>query len=166
MDAPNGSDGLVVQSLHPLNAETPLALLGERVTPVPSVFVRCHFEVPRLDPASFRLVVDGEVARPLALGLDELRAGRVVERRVTFECAGNGRSAVRPAPPGIAWDLGAASTVVVATGTPLADICARAGLADGAREIVCTAYCPESHRGASRGCPMVEVEQSTKTRAA
>jgi len=127
--------GLVVLSDCPLNAETPLALLGERVTSLPSVFVRCHFDLPRLDARSYRLAVGGEVSRPLELGLGELQAGRVIERRVTFECAGNGRVSLHPRPPGIPWGYGAASTVVV-TGTPLADVCARAGLAESAREIV------------------------------
>ena len=129
------TSGLVVHSDSPLNSETPLALLGERVTPVPSVFVRCHFKVPHLDLTSFRLVVSGAVARPLELDLGALRAGRVVERRVTLECAGNGRRALASKPPGIPWGYGAASTVVV-TGTPLADVCAHAGLAATACEVV------------------------------
>src|SRR5262245_10003305 len=95
--------GPVVHSQRPLAVETPLAALGLPVTPLESAFVRCHFDIPRIDPAIHRLVVDGAVDRPLALELAELQAGRVIERRITLECAGNGRSGMVPPPPGIPW---------------------------------------------------------------
>ena len=60
--------GLVVHRAHPLNCETSIpALTGGVVMPSAHFYVRNHFQIPTLDPATFRLQVGGVVDRPLSL---------------------------------------------------------------------------------------------------
>jgi hydroxyacylglutathione hydrolase len=103
---------LVVWSEEPLNAETPLNLLGRAaVTPNELFFVRNHGPIPEVDPASYRLTVGGLVAGPLTLSLEDLR--RRFERVTTtaaLSCAGNRRSelaAIAPIPGQAPWGPGA-----------------------------------------------------------
>ena len=74
----------------PFNGGPPVTTLADRyLTPVALLFVRGHGPVPRVDRASFRLRVEGAVARPLALSLDELAAGfERVEVTAALQCAG------------------------------------------------------------------------------
>ncbi len=127
---------LIPVELRPFNAETPLAALAAPLTPAPSFYVRNHFDVPALDSEGFRLRVDGLVRSPLELSLAELRA--LPRRRsvtATLECAGNGRTLMRPAPGGTPWRYGAVGTARF-TGTPLAAVLDRAGLAPGVLELL------------------------------
>src|SRR5207302_3867878 len=85
-----------VVTAAPENSETPLEHVRSWVTPNRLFFVRNHFPVPPLDLVSWRLQVQGCVARPRAWSWDELTA--LPERSVfaTVECAGNGRSFLTP----------------------------------------------------------------------
>lgn len=114
-----------------------LEALRYPVTPVGMHYLLTHFDVPEIDPASFRLEIDGLVEHPLSLGLDDLRARPAVERVVTIECAGNGRATVSPRPRTQPWVLGAVATASW-KGTPLAPILADAGVSPEAVEIVFT----------------------------
>jgi DMSO/TMAO reductase YedYZ molybdopterin-dependent catalytic subunit len=128
---------LVVVTSDPLNAETRLdAQLGV-LTPNPAFYVRDHFAIPRIDPAAWRLTLDGEVARPLALTYDALRALPSRTLLVTLECAGNGRSAMDPPAEGEPFGYGVASTAEW-TGVPLRTVLEAAGLRPSAREILFT----------------------------
>jgi DMSO/TMAO reductase YedYZ molybdopterin-dependent catalytic subunit len=91
----------------PPNAETPLADLGAGTVPNDRFYVRCNFPVPRLDVATWRLEVVGAVELPRSWSMTALRALRRVERTITMECAGNGRTLMTPTPPGTPWGLGA-----------------------------------------------------------
>jgi DMSO/TMAO reductase YedYZ molybdopterin-dependent catalytic subunit len=71
------------------------------------------------------LRVHGLVRSPLTLDLADLREFPRVSRRVTLECAGNGRRLMDPTPGGTAWELGATGTALF-TGTRLRDILSRA----------------------------------------
>src|SRR6266540_3897536 len=52
--------GLVVHRAYPLNCETSIpALIGGVVMPNAHFYVRDHFQIPELDPASWRLEVGG-----------------------------------------------------------------------------------------------------------
>src|SRR6266567_2210654 len=65
--------GLVVHRAHPLNCEASLsALVGGVVMPSAGFYVRNHFQIPKLDPANWRLSVGGLVDRPLSLSLRDL----------------------------------------------------------------------------------------------
>jgi DMSO/TMAO reductase YedYZ molybdopterin-dependent catalytic subunit len=128
--------GLVVHRAHPLNCETSIpALIGGVVMPNAHFYVRNHFQVPRLDPTTWRLNVGGRVERPLSLSLRELRAMPSQTAVVTLECAGNGRSLLQPPVDGERWDVGAVSTAEW-TGVPLAEVLDRAGIAADAREVL------------------------------
>jgi DMSO/TMAO reductase YedYZ molybdopterin-dependent catalytic subunit len=125
-----------VVTAAPENSETPLASVRSWVTPNRLFFVRNHFEVPALDLATWRLRVDGRVARPAEWTWDELAA--LPERTVfaTVECAGNGRSFLHPHVHGVQWGAGAIGHAEW-TGVPLRLVLDRAGVQPGAVEVVC-----------------------------
>src|SRR5262245_41342376 len=54
------------------NSALPLEALAYDVTPLGLHYTLTHYDIPRLDAASFRLAVGGRVARPLALTLEEI----------------------------------------------------------------------------------------------
>ncbi len=129
-------EGLVVHRAHPLNAETSIpALIGGVVMPNAHFYVRNHFQIPLLEPATWRLDVGGLVDRPLNLSLEDLRKLPSHSLAVTLECAGNGRASLDPPVAGEQWQLGAVSTAEW-TGVPLIDVLDRAGLKNAAREVV------------------------------
>jgi DMSO/TMAO reductase YedYZ molybdopterin-dependent catalytic subunit len=135
--------GLVVHRAHPLNCETPLpALTGGVVMPNARFYIRNHFQIPDLDPATWRLQVGGLVEQPLSLSLAQLRALPSQSAAVTLECAGNGRARFEPRVPGEQWGVGAVSTAEW-TGVPLTEVLERAGIQGTARDVV--------FRGADRG---------------
>ncbi len=134
--------GLVGHSAEPLNCETPPPLLGGEVTPTSRFFRRNHFPIPDLDPAAWRLEVNGLVRRPVTLGLDELKSLRSETVTTILECAGNGRTQFSPAAAGERWGLGAVGNAQW-TGVPLADVLDQAGPQAGAREVI--------FRGADKG---------------
>jgi DMSO/TMAO reductase YedYZ molybdopterin-dependent catalytic subunit len=84
-------DDLVVLATQPLVAETRLAEQRGPLTPNPRFFIRDHYNVPRLDPASWRLTIGGTVQNPRTLTLDDLRTLPGRELAATLECAGNAR---------------------------------------------------------------------------
>ncbi len=127
----------------------PLEALRDERTPTGLHYLVIHFDIPAIDPAAWRLRVDGLVARPFELGLDELRRRPSRTLPVTMECAGNGRGLLTPRPLSIPW-LGEAIGTADWTGVPLAPLLDEAGLAGDARELVFT--------GADRGV-QGDVEQ-------
>lgn len=94
----------------PVSAETPLTELLRETTANRSFFVRHHAaEVPRVSRDEFRFALVGE-AGSVAIDLKWLGRLPRIEAAVTLECAGNGRRAFDPAPPGVPWGFGAIST--------------------------------------------------------
>jgi sulfane dehydrogenase subunit SoxC len=88
-----------------------------------------------VDPASWRLRVDGRVGHELSLSLDELRSRPAVTLAVTLECAGNGRAALSPRPISQPWLLEAVGTAEW-TGTPLRGLLEEAGVGEDAADVV------------------------------
>jgi anti-anti-sigma factor len=128
--------GMIVHRPHPLNCETSIpALIGGVVMPNARFYVRNHFQIPNVDPSTWRLNVVGLVERPLCLSLQDLVKMPSQTQFVTLECAGNGRSLLSPRVNGEQWNLGAVSTAEW-TGVPLAEVLNRAGVKGGAREVV------------------------------
>ena len=128
--------GLVVHRAHPLNCETSIpALVGGVVMPNARFYVRNHFQIPALDPATFQLTVGGLAERPLRLSLADLRQLPSKSLVVTLECAGNGRTKFDPPIAGEKWDMGAVSTAEW-TGVPLVEILDRCGVKASAREVL------------------------------
>jgi DMSO/TMAO reductase YedYZ molybdopterin-dependent catalytic subunit len=117
------------------NSGMPLEALRYDVTPAGLHYLLIHFDIPGIDPAAWRLRVDGLVARPLALDLAALRRLPAKTVRVTLECAGNGRGQVTPRYPSMPWLEEGVSTAEW-TGAPLAAVLQEAGLRDGVRELV------------------------------
>ncbi len=123
-----GKDKLVSRSLAPPDYETPVALLDSYITPNEHFYVRSHMPVPAsLDAATWTLAVEGEVATPLTLSLDEIRRMPSASVTMTLECAGNGRAFFDPPVAGIQWQKGAVGTARW-TGVRLADLLKRAGV--------------------------------------
>jgi DMSO/TMAO reductase YedYZ molybdopterin-dependent catalytic subunit len=123
--------------LHdPYNAEAPLDVVDGGPVASGDFFVRSHFAVPEIDSAAWRCPIVGAVLRPVALDLETLRALPRRQLAVTLECAGNGRTLLRPEVKGAPWSLGAVSTATF-TGVALKDVLDRAGIGDDAVEVVC-----------------------------
>ena len=116
------------------NSALPLEALAWDVTPVGLHYTLSHFDIPRLDAASFRLAVVGKVARPLTLALDEIRALPARTQRVTLECAGNGRGLMSPRSASMPW-LSEGVGTADWTGTPLRNVLELARVLPGAADI-------------------------------
>jgi DMSO/TMAO reductase YedYZ molybdopterin-dependent catalytic subunit len=119
------------------NRGTPLEALTYDVTPLGLHYLLIHFDIPVLDPSSWRLDVGGSVRRTLELTLDEIRARPATTIPVTLECAGNGRARLDPRPMTQPWLQEAVATASW-TGTPLAGVLEDAGVEPDAVEIVFT----------------------------
>jgi DMSO/TMAO reductase YedYZ molybdopterin-dependent catalytic subunit len=140
---------------RPLNAETPLPALTTALTPSRSFYIRSHFDIPHTDPGAWKLGLDGAVARPLQFGLDELLALPSQDVWMTLECAGNGRRAMDPAPPGLPWGFGAVGTAKF-TGVPLALLLDRAEVRMEGNEVLFVG----ADRGAVRSGEVVHFARS------
>jgi DMSO/TMAO reductase YedYZ molybdopterin-dependent catalytic subunit len=125
-----------VLSRVPLIAEAGERAFARLVTPADQRFIRCHFEIPRLDEGHV-LELAGSVVQPLRLSMRELRAMPWTMLTVTTECAGNGRATLTPLVEGEPWHDRAVSTAQW-TGVPLPAVLERAGLAEKAVELVFT----------------------------
>jgi DMSO/TMAO reductase YedYZ molybdopterin-dependent catalytic subunit len=113
-----GADGLVLLSDSPRNGQTRLAALRAPITPTAGFYIRSNFPTPEIDPAAWRLELDvGGPRRRIDLAALQAAAPHVT-RTVTLECAGNGRTLMRPQPEGTPWTLGATGTATF-TGIPL-----------------------------------------------
>lgn len=125
-----------------LNAEMRWEMMAAAgyLTPIDRFFVRNHAPTPRIDPASWRLRVEGPgVKHPIELGYDDLTRLPSVSVVRALECAGNGRVFFEErqgrVAPGTPWRLGAIG-VAKWTGVPLREILERAGLKETAREVM------------------------------
>jgi DMSO/TMAO reductase YedYZ molybdopterin-dependent catalytic subunit len=119
----------------PENSETPLDSAPSWVTPNRLFFVRNHFDVPRTDPATWKLTLEGLVARPRSWSFAELAAMPQHSVFATVECAGNGRSFLREKAAGVQWGAGAIGHAEW-TGVRLRDLLEPAGLNPSALEVV------------------------------
>ena len=128
--------GLVLHSPRPLDLETPPELLDSWITPIPRYFVRSHFYIPQIEAAKWQLSIEGLVERPLHLTRNDLARLPQIERVVTMECAGNGRSFFRPRVAGIQWRKGAVGTARW-KGVRLKDVLERAVLKTEAKHLAC-----------------------------
>ncbi|CAN5923479.1 hypothetical protein BH11MYX3_BH11MYX3_41940 [soil metagenome] len=119
------------------NRGMPLEALRYDVTPVGLHYLLVHFDIPAIDPASWRLQLGGSLRTPLSLSLGEIRERPRVTHAVTLECAGNGRSRLMPRPVSTPWIVEAIGTAEW-TGTPLAGVLVDAGLDPTTVELVFT----------------------------
>jgi len=119
------------------NHGMPLEALRYDVTPIGLHYLLTHYDIPLVDPATWRLSVGGLVERELSLSLEELRARPSLEVAVTMECAGNGRVAMSPRPYSQPWISEAVGTARW-RGVPLCSVLEEAGVRDSALEVVFT----------------------------
>jgi DMSO/TMAO reductase YedYZ molybdopterin-dependent catalytic subunit len=119
------------------NHSLPLEALHYQITPIGLHYLLIHFDIPRVDPSEWRLVVGGHVRNPLTLTLDDIKRRPAVTRAVTLECAGNGRANLSPRPVSQPWLFEAVGNAEW-TGTALRPLLEAAGTFDGAVEVVFT----------------------------
>ncbi len=119
------------------NRGMPLEGLRYDITPTGLHYLLVHFDVPEVDAGTWRLRVEGHVARLLELSVDGLLARPSRTVRVTMECAGNGRARMVPRAESQPWLFEAIGTAEW-TGTPLRGVLEEAGVRDGAVEFVFT----------------------------
>ncbi|MFL5645130.1 MAG: sulfite oxidase [Chloroflexota bacterium] len=99
----------LVDQRDPLNVESDVAQFDSVITPPGLFFIRTHFDVPRIDPDAYRLVIDGHVANPTTLTLADI-SSQDDEVTSTLECAGNGRANLAEPVAGLQWAGGAVGT--------------------------------------------------------
>ncbi len=119
------------------NHGMPLEGMRWDVTPVGMHYLLTHYDIPWIDPTSWRLAIGGLVERELTLTLDDVRARPSVTATVTMECAGNGRARLRPRPVSQPWLHEAVGTMEW-TGTPLGALLRECGPSDDASHVVFT----------------------------
>ena len=142
------------------NHGIPLEALRYDVTPVGLHYLLIHYDIPDLAADGHTLTIDGEVTRPRTLDLAELRALPRVTRRVTLECAGNGRALLEPRPVSQPWLVEAVGTAEW-TGTPLAPLLRASGIDPAAVDVVFTGADHGVERGVEqdyrRALPIAEA---------
>ncbi len=123
------------------NNGTLLETLQYDVTPIGAHYLLNHFDVPYVDGTSdWQISISGEVNRSLTTTLDELVKQATQQdltrtRRVTLECAGNGRANLKPRWPSQPWQVEAVGTSDW-LGMPLKNLLQQASLSDRAQEVV------------------------------
>ncbi|KAL4433958.1 hypothetical protein ABPG75_000399 [Micractinium tetrahymenae] len=136
---PQRLPALIVRSQKPMNSETPMELLAASiVTPNELFYVRNHLPVPQVDPAAYRLRIEGEGVRSLELSLEELKTKfKRHTITATLQCTGNRRNEFNRTGrvvKGLEWEGGSISTAVF-TGVRLRDVLLAAGLEDDDPEV-------------------------------
>ncbi len=100
--------------------------LKDWLTPQSQAFNVQHYGIPEFEESNFKLEITGLVRRPMTLTLDELKGLPRRDQLMTLECSGNGSAkGFMNAIYNSRW-----------TGTPLAALLKKCGLAPGAKEIV------------------------------
>jgi DMSO/TMAO reductase YedYZ molybdopterin-dependent catalytic subunit len=132
-------EGITAQelALAARNHGMPLEAMRYDLTPPGLHYLLVHYDIPYLDGRTWRLSVDGLVARPLTLDLAALQALPARTVRVTMECAGNGRARLEPRPISQPWLVEAVGTAEW-TGVSLRDILAAAQVDPAAVDVVFT----------------------------
>jgi len=69
-------------------------------------FVRSHFNIPKIDAASWHLTIGGEVRQEISFSFEEIKKLPAKTVMATIECAGNGRANLVPKVKGLPWEQG------------------------------------------------------------
>src|SRR5262245_34370884 len=120
---------LILLTTRPPQLETPTTYFDRAITPNDAFFVRYHvFPIPTsIDLDRWRLAIKGEVDRPLALSMNDLRT-KFPQASVTAvnQCSGNSRGRFAPRVLGGQWGDGAMGNAVW-SGVRLVDLLKAAG---------------------------------------
>ncbi len=137
---------LIVQRPSPLAAEMPLASVTSWITPneLFHVLTTMADPFPAIEPAQWRLSVEGEVGRSFTLTYDQLRTLPARSVVAVLECAGNSRNSVSPPLPRSPLNNGYVGNAEW-KGASLRLVLDQAGIKPTAREVVL--------EGADRGKP-------------
>lgn len=144
--AQGAAGDLIVHREAPLVAEPPLSALTQQITPNERFHILTIMAdpLPSIDPADWRLTVEGQVQETLTLDYDQLRSLPARSVAAVLECAGNSRNSVSPPLDESFLNNGYVGNAVW-TGVPLRDVLERAGIEPSATEVVL--------EGADRGTP-------------
>src|SRR6476659_4103413 len=132
------------------NHGLPLETLRYDVTPTGLHYLLTHYDIPAIDPPSWRLTVGGHTERTLTLDLDTLRSMPRRTVRVTLECAGNGRARLLPRPVSQPWLVDAVGHAHWPV-APVAIVLDHAGIRGGLVDIALTRADHGSQRGVEQG---------------
>src|SRR5260370_7302615 len=81
------SGGLTIRQKEPKNLESPFDRIDSYLTPTELFYIRSHFPTPDLDPAAYRLRIDGAVRRPFGLRSEEFLSLQSHTRAPTLDSA-------------------------------------------------------------------------------
>jgi DMSO/TMAO reductase YedYZ molybdopterin-dependent catalytic subunit len=129
-----GQDGLIIRSQRPLDAETPVEVFAQDLTPNDRFFIRSHLGIPTVVTAPWRIEVGGLAKSPRFHSLDDLPHFPESSVTAVLQCSGNGRAYFQPNIPGVAWDRGAVGNARW-TGVRLRDLLEQAGIDKGAKQV-------------------------------
>jgi DMSO/TMAO reductase YedYZ molybdopterin-dependent catalytic subunit len=128
---------LILLTDRPMQLETPRHYFASAFTPNEAFYVRWHLEnIPNaVDLKSWRLRVEGNVAKPAAFSLPELMQDfKETSVAAANQCSGNSRSRLQPRVPGGQWGNGAMGNALW-TGVRLRQILDAAGVKSGTMQV-------------------------------
>lgn len=128
---------LILLTDRPVQLETPRAYFRQVFTPNDAFYVRWHLSgIPNgVDLKKWKLQMEGNVKRPVALSLDDIiRNFKPVSVAATNQCSGNSRSRLQPRVAGGQWGNGAMGNAMW-TGVPLKELLETAGVKDGSLQV-------------------------------
>jgi len=135
-----GKRELILLTSRPPQLETPFAVFNEGIlTPNDAFFVRYHlarFYPEKVETASFRLEIKGNVKVPVSLSLADLQTKfEPVETTAVLQCSGNSRGFFQPRVAGGQLGNGAMGNARW-KGVRLSQVLQACGLGQGARQVV------------------------------
>jgi DMSO/TMAO reductase YedYZ molybdopterin-dependent catalytic subunit len=128
---------LILLTDRPVQLETPRHYFLSTFTPNDAFFVRWHLQtIPNsVDLKEWRLHVEGNVERPLALSVPELISRfKSASVAAVNQCSGNSRSRLQPRVAGGQWGNGAMGNAAW-TGVKLREILDEAGIKTGSLQV-------------------------------
>ncbi len=127
-----GKRPMILHNDRPEDLETPVKYFDTWVTPLDAFFLRQHLPRPAIDPAAYRVKLNGLVSKPMDLSVADLQKLPQHTVPATLECTGNGRAFYSPKLPGIQWGRGAVGNAEW-TGPRLSDVLKLAGVDTSAK---------------------------------
>jgi DMSO/TMAO reductase YedYZ molybdopterin-dependent catalytic subunit len=128
---------LILLTDRPVQLETPRHYFRTAFTPNEAFYVRWHLEgIPNgVDLKDWKLQIEGNVNKPLALSLPELMEKfKPVSLAAVNQCSGNSRSRLLPRVPGGQWGHGAMGNAMW-TGVRLRELLDMAGIKTGSLQV-------------------------------
>ena len=124
---------LILLTDRPIQLETPRNYFRTAFTPNEAFFVRWHLQgIPNaVDLKDWKLQIEGNVNKPLALSLPDLmQKFKAVSLAAVNQCSGNSRSRLQPRVPGGQWGNGAMGNAMW-TGVRLRELLDMSGVKSG-----------------------------------